>query len=56
MKIALHLLQVPEQDDFAHSAIAPENGIKKSSLSEATNRRGLEQFVYVYQNLQSQAF
>jgi len=52
---AQHLLQVLEEDDFARSAIAPENGIKKSSFSEATNSRGLEQFMYVYQNLQAQA-
>ena len=52
---AQHLLQVLEQDDFARSAIAPKNGIKKSSFSEATNDRGLEQFMFVYQNLQTQA-
>ncbi len=52
---AQHLLQVLEQDDFAKSAIAPKNGIKKSSFSEATNTRGLEQFMHVYQNLQAQA-
>jgi hypothetical protein len=52
---AQHLLQVLEEDDFARSTIAPENGIKKSSFSEATNSRGLEQFMHVYQNLQSQA-
>ena len=52
---AQHLLQVLEEDDFARSAIAPENGIKKSGFSEATNSRGLEQFMYVYQNLQAQA-
>ena len=52
---AQHLLQVLEEDDFARSVIAPENGIKKSSFSEATNSRGLEQFMYVYQDLQSQA-
>ncbi len=52
---AQHLLQVLEQDDFARSSIAPKNGIKKSSFSEATNTRGLEQFMYVYQNLQAQA-
>ena len=52
---AQHLLQVLEGDDFARSAIAPENGIKKSSFSEATNSRGLEQFMHVYQNLQAQA-
>jgi hypothetical protein len=52
---AQHLLQVLEEDDFARSTIAPENGIKKSSFSEATNSRGLEQFMHVYQNLQAQA-
>jgi hypothetical protein len=52
---AQHLLQVLEEDDFAKSAIAPKNGIKKSSFSEATNSRGLEQFMHVYQNLQAQA-
>ncbi len=52
---AQHLLQVLEQDDFARSAIAPAGGIKKSSFSEATNSRGLEQFMFVYQNLQAQA-
>jgi hypothetical protein len=52
---ARHLLQVLEQDDFARSVIAPENGIKKSSFSEATNSRGLEQFMHVYQNLQARA-
>jgi hypothetical protein len=52
---AQHLLQVLEQDDFAREFIAPEKGIKKSSFSEATNSRGLEQFAYVYQNLQTEA-
>ena len=52
---AQHLLQVLEEDDFAKSEIAPENGIKKSSFSEATNSRGLEQFMHVFQNLQAQA-
>ena len=52
---AQHLLQVLEQDDFARSVIAPKNGIKKSSFSEATNCRGLEQFMHVYQSLQAQA-
>ncbi len=52
---AQHLLQVLEQDDFARSTIAPKNGIKKSSFSEATNSRGLEQFMSVYQHLQIQA-
>jgi len=52
---AQHLLQVLEEDDFARSEIAPKAGIQKSSFSEATNTRGLEQFLYVFQNLQTQA-
>jgi hypothetical protein len=50
-----HLLQVLEEDGFARDVIAPKDGIKKSSFSEAINSRGLEQFVYVFQNLQNQA-
>jgi len=52
---AQHLLQVLQEDDFAREVIAPEDGIKKSSFSEANNSRGLEQFAYVFQNLQTQA-
>jgi hypothetical protein len=54
-KSAQHLLQVLEEDDFARNKIAPEQGIKKSSFSEATNSRGLEQFMYVFKNLQIKA-
>lgn len=50
-----HLLQVLEEDDFARTVIAPEQGIKKSSFSEAINTRGLEQLTYIYQNLQVDA-
>jgi len=52
---AQHLLQVLQEDAFARTTIAPEEGIKKSSLSEAVNNRGLEQLSHIYQNLQSQA-
>jgi len=52
---AQHLLQVLEEDDYAREHIAPKDGIKKSSFSEATNTRGLEQFAYVFSNLQAQA-
>jgi len=54
-KSARHLLQVLQEDEFAQDQIAPKDGIKKSSFSEATNSRGLEQFLYVFQALQSQA-
>jgi hypothetical protein len=54
-KSAQHLLQVLEEDDFARNEIAPKEGIKKSSFSEATNSRGLEQFMHVFKNLQAKA-
>jgi hypothetical protein len=50
-----HLLQVLKEDDFARNNIAPDDGIEKSSFSEATNSRGLDQFAYVFANLQNQA-
>jgi len=49
-----HLLQVLEEDHFARDVIAPSEGIKKSAFFEANNNRGLEQFNYVYQELQTQ--
>lgn len=52
---ARHLIQTLEQDDFARSHIAPEDGISRSSFSEAINERGLEQFLAVFQQLQEQA-
>lgn len=52
---AQHLLQTLKEDDFAREHIAPEDGIEKSSFSEATNSRGLEQFMHVFQQLQVQA-
>ena len=52
---AQHLLQALEEDDFARSEIAPKGGIKKSSFSEATNTRGLEQFLHVFEHVQKQA-
>jgi hypothetical protein len=52
---AQHLLQTLKQDDFAREHIAPEAGIEKSSFSEATNTRGLEQFMHVFLHLQAQA-
>ena len=52
---AQELLQVIEQDDFARHAIAPEEGIKKSSFAEAINCRGLEQLTHIYKNLQADA-
>jgi hypothetical protein len=52
---AQHLLQVLKEDDFAREHIAPENGIGKSSFSEANNCRGIQQFMHVFEHLQSTA-
>jgi len=52
---AQHLPQALEEDEFVRYQIAPKEGIKKSSFSEATNTRGLEQFMYVFEYLQKQA-
>jgi len=52
---AQHLLQTLKEDDFAREHIAPEDGIEKSSFSEATNSRGLEQFMHVFTQLQVRA-
>jgi hypothetical protein len=49
------MLQVLEQDDFARENIAPEDGIKKSSFSEAINTRGLEQLQVVFEKLSRKA-
>ncbi|OQY97666.1 MAG: hypothetical protein B6D35_14645 [Candidatus Brocadia sp. UTAMX2] len=50
-----HLLQVLKEDDFARKVIVPHEGIKKSSFFEAINSRGLEQLLYVFQQLQANA-
>lgn len=52
---AQHLLQALKEDDFARQYIAPEQGIEKSSFSEAINNRGLEQMFHVFEELQVQA-
>ncbi len=52
---ARELIQVLKEDDFARNNIAPEEGISRSSFSEAINERGLEQFFHVFRELQSLA-
>jgi len=52
---ARHLIQALQENDFARNVIAPDDGISRSSFSEAINERGLEQFLYVFQQLQKQA-
>jgi hypothetical protein len=53
---AQELLQELRENDFARQYIAPPKGIEKSSFSEANNGRGLEQFLYVFEQLYSQAY
>jgi len=50
-----HLIQTLKEDVFAREHIAPKKGIAKSSFFEAMNDRGLDQFLYVFQELQNQA-
>jgi len=50
-----HLIQALQQDDFARNHIAPPDGIGKSSFAEAMSERGLEQFLFVFQELCKQA-
>ena len=52
---ARHLIQVLKEDDFARLNIAPEDGIGKSSFSEAINSRGLEQLQSVFEKLSNEA-
>ena len=52
---ARHLVQTLQEDDFARRNIAPDAGISTSSFSEAINERGLEQFMFVFEQLQKQA-
>lgn len=52
---ARHMLQVLEQDDFARENIAPKDGIKKSSFSEAINGRGLKQLQATFEKLSQTA-
>ena len=48
---ARHLIQVLNEDDFARENIAPQDGIGRSSFSEAINNRGLEQLAFIFQKL-----
>ena len=52
---AQHLLQTLKEDDFARKYIAPDQGIEKSSFSEAINTRGLEQLLHVFEGLQARS-
>jgi predicted kinase len=44
-----------QENEFARQNVAPDEGISRSSFSEAINHRGLEQLQYVFENLYKQA-
>lgn len=48
---ARDLIQKLREDDFAKEHIAPEEGISRSSFSEAINHRGLRQLQYIFGEL-----
>lgn len=50
-----HLIQDLQEDDFARNNIAPPEGIQKSSFFEAMHDRPLEQFLFVFEELQKYA-
>lgn len=50
-----HLIQTLQEDEYARNNIAPPAGIQKSSFFEAMHERGIEQFMFVFQELQKQA-
>ena len=50
-----HLLDELNNDNFAKTVIAPEDGIKKSTFFEALNERGLEQFSFIFAALKAAA-
>ncbi|CCK78265.1 IS4 family transposase [Desulfobacula toluolica] len=54
-KSARHLIQDMKENAFAKQNIAPDDGISRSSFSEAVNHRGLEQLQFIFENLYKQA-
>ena len=54
-KSARHLIQDLKENEFARQNIAPDEGISRSSFSEAVNHRGLEQLQFIFENLYKQA-
>lgn len=50
-----HLVQTLQEDDFSRANIAPPAGNKKSAFFQTMTDRSLEQFQFVFQELQKQA-
>ena len=49
------MLQELKQDDLARQVIAPQGGLCRSTFFETINDRGVEQFMFIFQELQKQA-
>jgi len=49
------LIQALQEDDYARQFIAPANGIKRSTFFDTVNDRGVEQLLFVFNELQKQA-
>jgi len=50
-----HLIQDLQEDEFARSNIAPPEGIQKSAFFDAMHERPLDQFLFVFEELQKHA-
>jgi len=49
------MLQELKQDDLARQVIAPQGGLCRSTFFDTINDRGVEQFMFIFQELQKQA-
>ena len=49
------LIQALQEDEYAKNLIAPAGGIKHSTFFDTVNDRGVEQLLYVFNELQKQA-
>ena len=49
------LVQALQEDEYAKNLIAPAGGIKHSTFFDTVNDRGVEQLLYVFNELQKQA-
>lgn len=49
------LIQALQEDDYARNLIAPADGIKRSTFFDTVNDRGVEQLLYVFNELQKNA-
>jgi len=52
---ARHLIHDLEKNNFARQRIAPEKGLRRSTLGETLNHRGSEQLLYIFKELYKKA-